>query len=197
MKTGTKRVLIAIGIAVALILVMGVVLRIMAGKGLVFVKMEWCAWLALLPMLILAGWGIYTVYKKIGQKVLQKLVTLVLILVLLVLIAVANTIITLSVGSKFGDVRSPGGREITILQGYYFNDSESEDFVGEGVVYIAYPKKFGLFVDMNAESEGEIIKSVDSMAKLMVEWPEENVAHLYLEDPEASDSGEITVKFPD
>lgn len=61
-----------------------------------------------------------------------------------------------------------------------------------GYVYRAYPVKLGIFYDADAAGEGEIYMGFSSQAKMLYDATEESM-HIYVDSPEAGDSGSITV----
>ena len=113
----------------------------------------------------------------------------------------------------FTYLQSPAGETAVVLRGINMqedqvraraelrraNDPESsmDEFVFEdfGYSYSAYPRKFRYFYDTNADVSGEIVIGCDSSAVLMNEWLDDDTLHLFIQDPEAYDSGEWTLNI--
>lgn len=61
--------------------------------------------------------------------------------------------------------------------------------------YAAYPIRFGLFVDCNAQIEGRVYTLYGATsARIMIDWPQDNVARLYVEGAEGE--GESFTTLP-
>jgi len=72
---------------------------------------------------------------------------------------------------------------------------ESYPYEAYGHVYIALPKKAGIFYTSNVEIEGEIYRGEASESGLFFEWLDDTTVRFYLENPEPGDSGEMTVRL--
>jgi len=59
--------------------------------------------------------------------------------------------------------------------------------------YTAYPRFAAFFYNMKKPCEGSVEIGCKSAASFMYDWPEENILHMYIEDPEAHDFGELTL----
>lgn len=64
-----------------------------------------------------------------------------------------------------------------------------------GYIYIALPRKMGIFYTSRVEIEGEIYRGEASKSGLFFEWLDDNTVRFYLENAEPGDSGEMTLKF--
>jgi len=113
----------------------------------------------------------------------------------------------------FTYLQSPAGETAVVLRGINMqedqvraraelrraNDPEAsaDEFVFEdfGYSYKAYPRRFRYFYDANAEVSGEIVIGCASKAVLMNEWLDDDTLHLFIQDPEAYDSGEWTLEM--
>lgn len=61
--------------------------------------------------------------------------------------------------------------------------------------YAAYPKALGLFYNVKKGSETRLCIGCESKAQIMYEWLDGRTLHLYIDQPEEFDEGEITLKF--
>lgn len=68
---------------------------------------------------------------------------------------------------------------------------ESYPEAAYGYVYIAFPRKYGIFYTSSAQLEGEIYRGLDSQSGLFFEWLDDTTVRFYLENPESGDEGEM------
>lgn len=66
---------------------------------------------------------------------------------------------------------------------------DSYDYETYGYIYAAYPIRGLFFYTSNVPSEGLVYRGVESSAKLLSDWVDDNTLSLYLENPEPGDSG--------
>lgn len=59
--------------------------------------------------------------------------------------------------------------------------------------YTAYPRVAAFFYNMKKPCDGSVEIGCRSEAKLMYDWPDEDTLHMYIENPEPHDSGELTL----
>ncbi len=79
------------------------------------------------------------------------------------------------------------------------NPEEKEKLKGEddypagayGYYYVVYPRVAGIFYNKNADVEGRVYMGINSAASLNYEFREDGTLHLYLENPEIGDEGEV------
>lgn len=57
--------------------------------------------------------------------------------------------------------------------------------------YTAYPRVAGFFYNMKKPCEGSVEIGCRSEAKLMYDWPDADTLHMYIENPEDHDFGEL------
>lgn len=86
-------------------------------------------------------------------------------------------------------------RDVRIANDEAVNPDEYE-FSDLGYEYLVYPEKLGFFYNTKAEAEGRLEISCLSDAQLMYEWTDDNTLHLYIENPETWDSGELELVLP-
>lgn len=72
---------------------------------------------------------------------------------------------------------------------------ESYPYEAYGHVYIALPKKAGIFYTSNVEIEGEIYRGESSKSGLFFEWLDDTTVRFYLENPEPGDEGEMILRM--
>ena len=68
---------------------------------------------------------------------------------------------------------------------------ESYPMEAYGYVYLALPKKMGIFYTSNVVVEGEIYRGDASESGLFFEWLDDDTVRFYLENPEPGDEGEM------
>ena len=81
------------------------------------------------------------------------------------------------------------------------NPEEAENLESEddyptgayGYYYVVYPRVAGIFYDKNADVEGKVYMGINSTASLKYEFKDDGTVHLYLENPEAGDEGEVVL----
>ncbi|MBQ8507521.1 MAG: hypothetical protein IJ466_08855 [Clostridia bacterium] len=117
---------------------------------------------------------------------------------------VVFTIMTeFSVPSYYNSFTAPSGKVAVVLREYSTNEElraqrpllndDGSDFLG--LVYKAYPRVAGIFYDSERPGEGELEIGVHSSAQLMYEWTDENTLHLFIENPQAGDTGEHSLNL--
>lgn len=72
---------------------------------------------------------------------------------------------------------------------------ESYPLEAYGHVYIALPRKLGIFYTSNVRMEGEIYRGESSQSGLFYEWLDDYTVRFYLENPEPGDSGELKLSL--
>lgn len=60
-----------------------------------------------------------------------------------------------------------------------------------GYLYSVHPRKLYFFYDRDLSGEGNVEIGAASVARLMYEWSSNSTLHLYVEEPEPGDGGEI------
>lgn len=64
-----------------------------------------------------------------------------------------------------------------------------------GYIYLALPKKLGIFYTSNVQLEGEIYRGEASQSGLFYEWLDDYTVRFYLENPEPGDSGSLRLSL--
>lgn len=209
--TGGDRIvlymLLALAIAIVVVLVLnGLSMRLVAGELYLF--------LPLAVVLLLLGWGVSLLWRRMKPGALRKAVGAVLVVAMLILVMLATTYVTLFAGMniprKFAVVSNDGhsllvmrvldsdeGRIEARHAARLAADPESDQAVTTadwGFTYLAYaPKVMGLFYRPDSLIEGEVHIGYASKAELMVEW-EDDVGHFFIKNPETGDDGEMRAK---
>lgn len=173
-----------------------------------------------LPLLILAtavGWGLYALIRRIRKNGVRLAVTLGASLVGFLAVVLAFSFIgymaNINLPQSYATLASPGGRRLVVLRSYELPDDEhiarrqaarleadpeaEADLVAAdwGFSYAAYPRVLNIFYRSDADVEGEVHLGYATAATMMVEWPDGDTAHFYVQDPEPGDDGECTVNF--
>jgi len=166
-------------------------------------------------IVIILGWGGYRIVRIFKSRNTRLVVGTLASVALLVLITIGTTFISMfasfSIPAEFDTIVN-GEKKVVILRGFDVNEDRvilrrdariandpespkeeiSSDF---GYCYYAYPKALGIFYRADAETEGEIYVAQESEAQLMIEWPDENTAHLFIENAGVGEGGDWYVYF--
>ena len=113
----------------------------------------------------------------------------------------------------YTNLESPGGKGAVVLRSVS-NDKEAADarradrLAGDpssaaeeyeladlAYSYTAYPRAAVFFYNMKKPCEGSVEIGCRSEAKLMFDWPDEDTLHMYIENPEPHDFGELTLNL--
>ena len=214
LRTSDRIVLIIVLVLTALI----VVLSLMQRAGLAPVHGSLMLYLPALIVVLLVGWGLYTLIRRIRRDTLRRVLIGLLVAALLLVgslgLTYLNLMSTISIPQKYNVFTSPGGtHKLVLLRGLDLdeerlaarkaarlaaNPDDTDENVAEdmGYVYKAYPLALaGLFYRTDADVEGTASIGYGSTGTLMMEWPDEDTAHFYVKDPGPADGGEVTVKF--
>ena len=175
LRQSDKIVLGIIAVLIALI----VVLNILQNAGLALIHGELMLYLPMLALFVLVGWGGYVLLRRIGNRTVRLVVTVVLGFVLLLALMVAYTyvgfIANISIPQRYRTMKSPSGAHTLVVLRRLDPDEErieqrkaarlAVDPDGDpevtvadwGVLYKAYPNgPLGLFYRSNADVEGEV-----------------------------------------
>lgn len=206
LNTVDKVILIVLIVLMALM----ATVSIMSRFGLMLINGSLYILGAFAGLVILLGWGGYVlvrVFKKRSTRlVMGTLVSVVIFLLTVIGISFITMFSAISIPSEFDTVVN-GDRKVVILKGYdideermalRFNErakqnpgveiTESpEDY---GFCYYAFPKAMGIFYRADADVEGEVYIGQNSQARLMIEWTDENTAHLFVDNPGIADGGD-------
>ena len=214
-RTGDKIVFWVLIGMMAIIMVISALGRF---AGLQLVHGELYIYLPMIMLLLLAGWGLSAIFRRLKGKVARGVGGTIMVLVMLALITLGMTYGGIAAGlsfpQRFIDMSAPQShRRVIVMRGLDTDEARvqarhaarleadptgSADFIPEdwGYTYTAYAPGFlDLFykVDSLRDPEGIHI-GYASKAELMVEWEEdETIAHFYIQNPEPSDEGEMRV----
>lgn len=202
-------------IVLIVLMVLMAAVSIMSRFGLMLINGSLYILGAFAGLVILLGWGGYVlvrVFKKRSTRlVMGTLVSVVIFLLTVVGVSFITMFSAISIPSEFDTVVN-GDRKVVILKGYdideermalRFNErakqnpgveiTESpEDY---GFCYYAFPKAMGIFYRADADVEGEVYIGQNSQARLMIEWTDENTAHLFVDNPGIADGGDWYLRY--
>ena len=86
-------------------------------------------------------------------------------------------------------------RQAQRLETILAENPESEN-PGWGYSYYAYPRVLGVFYRSDADASGDLYADFENpQGQLMIEWPDEDTARLFIENPGATEGGEWIVHF--
>ena len=209
--TGGDRIVAFLALALivltlALALLNALNLRLVAGELYVF--------LPIMLALLLVGWGLSALWRRIRPGAVRKVVAVVMVLGMALLVMV-----TLFLTSVFAGVNIPRKYAVMTNEGHRLlvmraldgdqtrieqrhaarleADADSNpDLIAEdwGYTYTAYaPAVMGIFYKPDTLLEGAVHIGYNSKAELMVEW-EDDVGHFFIKNPEIGDDGEMRAK---
>lgn len=172
------------------------------------------ALLALLLCSALIAGGVFLV-KRVssrGVKVLLSAVCGVLVVVIAGVLMMAGSMTMFSgMPVHYTTLTSPQGRDAVVLRSVSMNkaaadarrverlaadpssSAEEYEFSDLGYVYTAHPRIAVFFYDADAACEGSVEIGCSSEAQLMYDWSDDHTLHMYVENPEAQDGGELTL----
>lgn len=181
-------------------------LRLVAGEIYLFLPM--------IALLLLLGWGVSALWRRIKNKTARRIVGAVLIVVMALLLMLTMTYTSVFAGMNIPRkyaVVSDSGHSLVVMRTLDTDEARiaqrhearlaadpdgdqgmiAEDF---GFVYTAYaPAVMGLFYKPDTLIEGEVHIGYASKAELMVEW-EDDVGHFFIKNPETGDEGEMRAR---
>lgn len=171
----------------------------------------------LLSILIISALALatYAVVKKLNGKwkkriagIVGGLITALIAIGLLVFFLFMESFYT---PKEFCSFRSPDGCKAVLMYVYSQEhleeraqkrreadpDAPEDELVFDDLdyTYVAYPKALGLFYNIKKGSETRLCIGCNSQAQIMYEWLDGKTLHLYIDQPEKFDEGEITLKF--
>ena len=206
--TGGDRI---VAIVILVLTVLTLVLSVVNALGFRLVVGEIYIILPMAALLLLLGWGMSALWRKMKQSVFRKVVGAVLILVMVLLLMLAMTYGSLYSGlaiPKKYAVVSEDGHSLVVMRALDPDQTRIDarhasrlaadpegnpDITAEdwGYTYTAYARALmGLFYRADSLLEGEVHIGFASKAELMVEWTGDE-GHFFIKNPEPGDEGEM------
>ncbi|MGX8706459.1 MAG: hypothetical protein ACSW8J_07765 [bacterium] len=208
---------IAFWVLIGLLVAVVIANALKSYANLQLVHGELYVYMPLLMALILVGWGLSAIFRRL-RGVVKGIVGAVMVLVMLALMVLGTTYGGIAAGllfpQRYVDVTAPdGGHRLMVMRGFDTDetrlearralrleanpDSDPEIVAGDyGYTYTAYtPALMDLFFHLDTARDGEIHVGYASKAELMVEWEDDGAtAHFFLKNPEPTDEGEMRVQ---
>ena len=180
----SDKVLLGItGVLIVLIIALSILQRC----GFTPIRSTILFYLPLLALFVLVGWGVYALVRRISNRTVKMLVSIVLgmllVLALLLVFTYVSYIAYYAVPQRYTTIVSPSGahtlvvmraldadetrmeaRKAARLAADPDGDPEStmEDW---GFIYRAYPQALRMFYRSNADVEGEVMLAIDAAAE--------------------------------
>lgn len=167
---------------------------------------------AYIGLFVMLSWGAVAIFRKIKNKtariIVGTLIAVVIFLLATIVGAYVGLVVNITIPREYSVV-SNGSHQAVILRGYdadlerqearrealLAENPESEN-TGWGYTYYAYPRVLGIFYRSNADASGEIYQDYEnSQGQLMIEWPDEDTARLFIENPGETEGGEWILRF--
>jgi len=198
----------------ALLLVMAV-LSVMSRFAIMLIDGKMYIFGAIAGLIIMLGWAGYAIVRRIKNKTTRLVTGTVLSVVLFILVTICITFIGMvafvTIPVEFDTVVN-GDKQVVILRGYDVDEERMLQRYNErvkqnpgteieqspedyGFSYYAYPKVMGIFYRADAKTEGEVYIGQNSEATLMIEWLDENTAHLFVANPGIGDGGDLYLYY--
>lgn len=211
LNTADKVILVVLTV----LMILMATVSIMSRFGIMLINGSLYIYGALAGLIILLGWGGYVLVRRFKAKttrlVMGTLVSVVIFLLTVISVSFVSLFSAVSIPAEFDTVVN-GEKKIVILRGYDVNEERMQIRFNErkkqnpgeklmespedyGFCYYAYPKTLGFFYRLDVDVEGEVYISQDSDATLMIEWPDENTAHLYVENAGIADGGDWYLRY--
>lgn len=177
------------------------------GYALVDPSIQYMLFGLLLGSALIGGalWLVRRISNK-GIKLVFGAASTIFIIVLLAVMYIAfSLLLKVATPLHYTTLTSPEGENVVIMR-IYSNDAallsermqangkdpsadpEEQDL---GYLYSAHPRKLRFFYDAQVSGEGSVEIGVSSQAQLMYEWLPDGQLHLFIDVPEAGDTGEI------
>jgi len=211
--TGDRIALVAVVVMMALSLGATLMDR---WAGLALMRSEFYILIPVLAVLVLIGWGMSAIFRRIKNQTLKKAVGALMVVLLLMLFVITSSYAMFTAGitmpQKYSVVISPKkGNRLVVMRGLDADETRIQarhearmaaDPEGNpeitaddwGYTYTAYAMDplGALFYRRNTLLEGEVRIGYASKAELMVEWEDdESVGHFFVKNPEQEDGGEM------
>ena len=205
--------------ASALVLLAAMILLMVLNAAHLSLKRgEILLFLPFLLAVVLLGWGISAIVRRIRHGTAKVAVGVVLSLALMFLALVVFSYVafvaTITVPQPYNTVVSPSGaHRAVVLRGLDDDEDRVEtrraarleadpngdpEIVAEDWCYrfTAYPAAGAFFYRNNADVEGAVTVAYAGGGTLMVEWSEdEREAHFFVDDPSVGEGGDLYVRF--
>ena len=168
----------------------------------------------LLILLLLLGWGLSAIWRRIKNDVARKAVGAVMVLVMILLVLLTLTFTSVFAGMNIPReyaVMSDGTHKLVVMRALDADEARvnarhaarlaadpegNPEMIADdwGFTYTAYaPAVMGLFYRPDTLIEGEVHIGYASKAELMMDW-EDGVGHFYIKNPEVGDDGEMRAR---
>ena len=165
-------------------------------------------------LLLLLGWGMSALWRRMKPGTARKVVGALLIMLMVLLLMLAMTYGSLFSGltiPKQYAVVSDNGHSLVVMRSLDADKDRIEarhaarlaadpegnqEYTAEdwGYTYTAYARALlGLFYKSDSLLEGEVHIGFASKAELMVEWTDDT-AHFFIKNPEVGDDGEMRAR---
>lgn len=202
-------------IVVYLLLALAAISLVMAGLNALNLRLvagELYLFLPMMVVLVLLGWGMSALWRRIKGDVARKAVgigmVLVMALLLMLTLTYASVFAGMNIPTKYAVVSDDDGHSLLVMRALDTDEDRielrhaarleadpegSEEMTAEdwGFIYTAYaPAGLGLFYRPDSLLEGEVHIGYASKAELMVEW-QDGMGHFFIKNPELGDEGEM------
>lgn len=208
LTTADKVFLIALAVLALLMTVTG----IMRKCGLSLINGGLYMYGAYVGLFLMLAWGAVAIFRKVKSKTGRIIVGTLLAVVIFLLATVIGTyvglVVNITIPREYNTVFN-GEHKLVILRGYDANmdrqdarhaalveENPETENPGWGYCYYAYPRVLGIFYRADADVEGELYADYENgQGQLMIEWPDEDTARLFIENPGETEGGEWIVRF--
>lgn len=202
-------------IVICVLLVMAVFTLVLYGLNALDLRLisgELYLILPILTLLLMIGWGMSALWRRMKPGVARKAVGAVLVIVMALLVMLAMTFASVFTGmnvpGRYAVMSDEEGHTLVVMRGLDPDEDRmkarhearlaadpegSPEMTAEdwGFTYTAYaPAGMGLFYRPSTLLDGEVHIGYASKAELMMEWSD-GVGHFFIKNPEIGDGGEM------
>jgi len=162
----------------------------------------------------LAVWIVRRVMRSWMKVVIGSLSGLVILALAMGIMSMMSMMLLYNIPMHYTSLTSPGGQTAVVLRLFSrdmeaadaraaarrLEDPESSDeyvLTDLAYEYTAYPRVAKFFYDSRNPGEGSVEIGCGSEGQLMYDWKDENTLHMYIENPESYDKGELILDMAD
>ena len=162
-------------------------------------------------LVVPAVWIVRRVTRSWTKAVVGSLAGFIILGMAVGIMSLMSMMLLYNIPMHYTSLTSPGGKTAAVMR-LFSRDMDAADararerravaqvddeyVLGDlAYAYTAYPKFAGMFYDSKHPSQGTVEIGCESAGQLMYDWTNENVLHMYIEDPEPYDQGELTLNL--
>lgn len=164
-------------------------------------------------LIALAVWIIRRIMRSWVKVVIGSLAGFIILALAMGIMAMMSVMLLYNIPMHYTTLASPEGNTAVVMRLFSRDmdaanaraaerrgaepESDAEDYVLGDLAYeyTAYPRVARFFYNSKQPSEGTVEIGCDSEGQLMYEWKDDSTLHMYIENPDTYDRGELTLSF--